>query len=88
MVKNRFIAAVLNFAVWGLGYVYLGRNTTFASLLILGSVLTEIALVVPLGEVVLPFGYRLVSDTGFLIVDLAFAYDAYQSAPKRLTPTP
>lgn len=38
MIKNPWIAAILNFLIPGLGYLYAGKKITFALLLILGMV--------------------------------------------------
>ena len=77
MSKNKYLAAILNFLVWGLGYVYLGKKNLFSVLLIVGSLLSTIAGYLPLGEVILPFSFRAITESGFLLVDVAFAYDAY-----------
>ena len=80
MAKNRWMAAVLNLLIWGFGYLYLEKRTTFAKLIALGWVVSHSAWLIPHGQYSLPLTYQVISITGFLISDFAFGYDAYQLA--------
>jgi len=78
--NRAYVAAILNFFVWGLGYLYIGRRNSFSFLIVLGYVITLIPLFVPMGTASLSLDYQVVSGVGYLILDFAFAYDAYRLA--------
>ncbi len=78
MPKSGAIAAVLNFIIWGLGYLYLGKKTTFGVILVLGNVITLFSLAFPPGGG--SPGYDTFQALGLLVASLAFAYDASQMA--------
>ncbi len=78
LAKNRIVAAVLNFFVWGLGYLYMGRRRKFGVLLVLGDVLPILYSFYPAYKVPNPFGGQAISFLAFLILSFAFAFDAYQ----------
>ncbi len=81
LAKNPIVAAILNFVIWGLGYIYLGRKTVFTMLLALGSLAIKIAvLLYSFGEPAPSLVYSVVNDVGFFMVNAAFAYDAYHLA--------
>jgi hypothetical protein len=71
--KNPWIAAVLNFILPGIGYLYLGQRKIFGALVFISVVLQIVA-------------YRnTTSDSIFasiagLVILFAFAYDAYKLA--------
>ena len=70
--KSPSLAAILNFLIWGLGYLYLGKRTAFGLLLVIGEVFGAS---ITLTGVVDPMEYLV-----FLIFSVAFAVDAYQEA--------
>lgn len=77
LLKNPWVAALLNFFVPGLGYLYVGRGkrTWFSLGLTISSILV-IAYGVKTGSATLPsFAF-----TGSLVAMLAFAWDAYKDA--------
>jgi hypothetical protein len=80
LAKNRWIAAVLNLFLYGLGYVYLGKRKTFGATLFLANLAFYAAfgylLLNP--RITLDFTYETANGVGFGIIALVFAYDAYQ----------
>ena len=83
LAKNRWIAAVLNALIWGFGYLYLEEKRTFAKLLFLGWLVSHSAWLITRiinGQYFSPLTYQVIGGAGFLIIDFAFAYDAYQLA--------
>jgi len=79
MAKSPALAAVLNFFIWGLGYLYLGRKKTFGVLLVLGLLIALLAI-----GLSPPPPSNIVSDlflmVAVIIIDIAFALDAYRMA--------
>ncbi len=75
--KSAGVAAVLNFFIWGLGYLYLGKRTTFGVILAIGSIISLLSVAFPSGG---SLGYDTVQALGLLVVSLAFAWDASQLA--------
>lgn len=79
------MAAVLNFFVWGLGYVYVGKRTPLM-LMAIGGVLLDIPWVLgfssfgQLGTSDFDLIVQIVSGLGSFIVGIALANDAYQLA--------
>ena len=71
--KNPWVAAILNFFIWGLGYLYVGKKRQgFAIALVIGDLVASTGfLMAGLGDL---------ASAGLLIVSLAFAWDAYQDA--------
>jgi len=79
--NNPWIAAVLNFFVFGLGYLYLNKKKFFGVLLLIGYVAISIVYNLTPGRL----GSYLYVDgiglgIGFIVIGLALAYDAYQLA--------
>ncbi len=74
MPKSGAIAAVLNFVIWGLGYLYLGKKTTFGVILVLGNIITLLSIAFPFQGP--GGGYAIFQTLGLLVVSLAFALDA------------
>jgi hypothetical protein len=74
------VAAILNFYIWGLGYLYIGKRRGFGILLLLGFAFPVLDLLYPPESLPPLTGIRLVSIAGYLILSLAFAYDAYRLA--------
>lgn len=82
MTKNPWIAAVLNFVLWGLGYIYIGRRRLFGTLMLISDIMLGIIyflfLMVPQSFLIL-----ILMEIPFVIISLAFAYDAYKETTKR-----
>jgi hypothetical protein len=87
LAKNPWIAAVLNFMLYGLGYVYVGKRKVFGWILLLGHLVSFVTLgyslefpitTYPLSGAAL--AYSRLAIIGALILEAAFAYDAYQLA--------
>lgn len=79
MKKSPLAAAVFNFIVWGLGYLYLGKRVAFGTILVLAELLSYfLAPFLSLSEEFM----RLLtwSLPIWLLMSIAFAYDAYQEA--------
>jgi hypothetical protein len=79
MNKKPWLAALLNFFLYGAGYVYLGKKKGFGLALILAWILVRI------GEIAiyltgLVFERWLVLFAGLFVFMLIFAYDGYQEA--------
>ncbi len=74
--KNPWIAAILNFILYGLGYLYLGKRRALGGGLLVSDVILSIFL---LGSQ-LPGTTFAGLTVGFLIMGLALAYDAYREA--------
>jgi len=71
-LKNPWVAAVLNFLLPGLGYVYVGKRVGFGTGLLLSSIF-------------LYWGISLGNLTPIVLIDsiiltLLFAYDGYRTA--------
>jgi len=79
--KSGTIAAILNFFIWGLGYLYLGKKTTFGVILVIGSIISLLAVAFPSGT---NLGYDTVQALGLLVVSVAFAWDASQLAKEEM----
>jgi len=77
--KNPAIAALLNFFVWGLGYIYAERRVVFGALLVISEILSY--LLAPFVPPIEESGKLLLwSFPIWLLMSIAFAYDAYQEA--------
>ncbi len=83
MVNRRALdAGVYNFIIWGSGYLYLGKRTPFVVLIIIGCVLIRIESFLG-GYLQLstgPLGFYVFGWVASVVVNFAFAYDAYQLA--------
>jgi hypothetical protein len=92
MAKSPILAALLNFIIWGLGYLYVGKRKLFGLLLVMAFFLTTFigyyevltGVVNPSRIFISPF-YYWVSQVGLYLTDSAFAYDAYQLAKEPLS---
>lgn len=83
--KNPWVAAILNFLIWGLGYHYVGsKRMWFRVTLIVAEVLGIIFSAYMLALGALQVGPAGPSDIALailgLLISLAFAWDAYQDA--------
>lgn len=68
--KDPWIGALLNFFIWGLGYLYTGKRKVFGWMLLAVSILGFIyAFTAP---------WTLVGILESIILSIAFAYDAYK----------
>jgi len=73
--KKPWLAALLNFIIWGLGYLYVGERKNFGILLVIGEILLiGLTATQPLGL------SELLALPGSIIISLAFAYDGYKTA--------
>jgi predicted nucleic acid-binding Zn ribbon protein len=70
--KNPWIAALLNFLFWGLGYLYNGKRIWFGTILLLTAIIDA--------AVALAQGFRAWDLPSSLLLSVAFAYDAYKEA--------
>jgi hypothetical protein len=81
--KNPWAAAVLNLLVLGLGYLYLGKRREFAWTVIVSQVFLAAGfMLAPAQGVLLSLGAvdpasGLLIFVGLLMLDLAFAWDAW-----------
>ncbi len=70
--KNPTLAAILNFIIWGVGYIYLGKKLNFAIILVIAEmVFVGSAFIEP---------WPTLLTVGLLVASIAFAYDAYKEA--------
>ncbi len=79
--KSPWIAAILNFVLWGLGYIYNGKKGWSAVALIISDIVLSINLGALLG-INISLGnaidYRI--PLALLLLRLFFAYDGYKEA--------
>ena len=75
--KKPWLAALLNFLVWGLGYLYAGRRKAFGTLFVIGFLLSFL-----ISDEMLNFSTFdwIITIVSYLIMSIAFAYDAYETA--------
>ena len=76
---NPWIPTILNFFIWGSGYIYNGKRKIFGTGLILVAVLEHSPLLVLGLNFVLSYPYYLYL-LGHLLISTLFAYDAYNEA--------
>ena len=79
--KKPWLAAILNFSLWGLGYLYLGKKKKFAVILIIGSLIMFPNFFYdpgPAMNVIINLSGKISS----IIISVAFAYDAYKEAER------
>lgn len=76
--KSQWIAAILNFFIWGLGYLYLGKRINFGIMLIIGEILSVAFM--PRLDTFTAIKLFLSQLPAFILVSVAFAYDAYKAA--------
>lgn len=84
------LAAVLNFLIPGVGYLYVGVRKKFGWFLIAASVVSAVAIVLNVlnpqsaaAYMSVTTQYSLLDSLAVLIVAVAFAYDAYTEAQAR-----
>ena len=73
--KSRVLAALLNFLMPGVGYLYVGRRVGFGVVLFLGELLAWIGIAV--GE---SNSFGMIFVFGAVLLSLAFAGDAWNEA--------
>ena len=74
-IKKPWLAALLNFVIWGLGYLYVGKRKNFGIMLVIGAILVLVltaTLELSLADIL--------SLPGSVIISFAFAYDGYKTA--------
>ena len=76
---NPWIPTILNFFIWGSGYIYNGKRKIFGAGLILVAVLEHSPLLVLGLNFVLSYPYYLYL-LGHLLISTLFAYDAYNES--------
>ncbi|MBI2584097.1 MAG: hypothetical protein HYW25_05500 [Candidatus Aenigmarchaeota archaeon] len=89
--KNPWIAAILNIIIAGLGYIYVGRRKTFGYLLVAGTLITAVGGAIEGFSLGSAFGTAPEANLsslalliiGGIILEIAFAYDAYRLAQGR-----
>ena len=83
---NRTIAAVLNFLVWGLGYLYVGERTRLGALLLAGYLPIHAYWVGVVGiSAALAGPDTWLVVVGHLLLSVGLAYDAYRPERPRDT---
>jgi len=70
--KNPFTAAIINFFLWGLGYVYCGKRTVFGRLVFLGFMFIHLPLFYKANWTEISEIFILIGHT---ILSIAFAID-------------
>ena len=76
--KNPWIAAILNFLLFGLGYLYVGVRTNFALLLVISYVIALLDSFI----FSVPISYSSFFWLSYVLISLGFAIDAYNEAKK------
>ncbi|MBI4174293.1 MAG: hypothetical protein HY517_01500 [Candidatus Aenigmarchaeota archaeon] len=72
--KNPWLAAVLNFLLYGLGYIYNGKRVGLGILLLVADLVMGFIYMVMLSVELLVFAFPL------LLMAVGFAYDGYKEA--------
>lgn len=75
--KKPWLAALLNFLIWGLGYLYVGKRKTFGVLFIIAFVLSFF---IPDESLNFSAFDWIIVLIAYLLMAIAFAYDAYGTA--------
>jgi len=93
-MKNPFTAAVINFFLWGLGYVYCGKRVVFGRLVFAGFAFVHLPLFYGINWFEIPGIFTFI---GHIILSIAFAVDVIKLAkikeikevePKQAKPKP
>ncbi|HDZ54098.1 MAG TPA: hypothetical protein ENI19_00330 [Candidatus Nealsonbacteria bacterium] len=72
--NNLFLSVLLNFLIWGSGYIYKGERAVFGWLLILGYILVHWYALFVLGFEAISYPYSVVL-LGHIIISMGLAYD-------------
>ena len=76
MGKNKTLAAVLNFLLWGIGYLYMGKKKTFGALLFVALLVLHIPLILNgFSLQALTEQHFSIVSIGYIIISIALAYD-------------
>lgn len=76
-MKNPFTAAIINFFLWGLGYVYCGKRIVFGRLVFAGFIFVHLPLFYRANWLEIP---GIFSFIGHTILSIAFAVDVIKLA--------
>ncbi len=83
MTKNPLVAAISNFILPGLGYIYLKKRLNFGIILLISQILIYLSVYVfPLAEIPPLDTGSYLAALSLLLFHLAFAYDAYNEAKR------
>ncbi len=79
-----WVAAVLNFLIWGAGYIYNRKRAGFGTFLSIGYILSIASLLFAPESVIADDGplYITLSTLAYLLISAAFAMDAYKENRK------
>jgi hypothetical protein len=77
--KNPLLVGLINFFIWGGGYLYIGKKKTFGYGLLIVAILEHSPLLILGISVVTMFPYYLYL-AGHLVLSIILAYDAYSMA--------
>lgn len=77
--KNPLLAGLINFFIWGGGYLYIGKKQTFGFGLILVAILEHSPLLILGLGIVATYPYYFYLG-GHLVLSTILAYDAYNMA--------
>jgi len=74
--KSPLLAAILNFIIYGIGYLYLGKRKEFGYILVVSWIIAAVSGLGGVNPLQLPPGLYISE----IILGIAFAYDAYKLA--------
>lgn len=77
--KKPWLAAVLNFFLWGLGYVYVGNKIAFGIGLFISDLILNAAFFY---QIFVLNSAEFISGYAYLIMAFVFAYDGHKEAEK------
>ncbi len=77
--KNPLLVGILNFFIWGSGYLYIGQKKTLGYGLLLVAVLEHSPLLILGLSIIAQYPYYLYLS-GHLVLSTILAYDAYSMA--------
>jgi len=84
--KSPILAGILNFLLYGIGYLYLGKRKVFGIVLFLGDVAFFAATgYAAIAQISISQTYVNINSIGFVIIGVALGYDAYQLARQPLS---
>ncbi len=88
--KNPWIAAVLNFFIWGLGYLYNGKRIALGAGLLVGDILLNISIFLTLLNLPTEISTSQIDEVSgwliilsFVLISITLAYDAHREAKGR-----
>ena len=77
--KNPLLVGLINFFIWGGGYLYMGKKRTLGYGLLIVAILEHSPLLILGGGVITVYPYSLYL-AGHLVLSTILAYDAYSIA--------